>query len=121
VHSLPHRRHGVVLGLVNVRGELLLCVSVGRLLGLNHGASSEKLRAFYDRLLVVSWTGQRLAIPADEVRGIYRFQPDELAEPPTTVSRSTQTFTQGLFLWEGRPVGLFNPDLLLSSLNRSLS
>ena len=34
VHSLPHRRNGIVLGLVNVRGELIVCVSLGRLLGL---------------------------------------------------------------------------------------
>src|SRR5437870_1931260 len=27
IHSLPHRRLGVVVGLVNVRGELLICVS----------------------------------------------------------------------------------------------
>ena len=34
VHSLPHRRQGIVLGLVNIRGELLICVSLGHLLGL---------------------------------------------------------------------------------------
>src|SRR2546422_1979826 len=30
IHSLPHRRTGIVLGVVNVRGELLVCVSLGR-------------------------------------------------------------------------------------------
>ena len=34
VHSLPHRERGIVLGLVNIRGELLICVSLGHLLGL---------------------------------------------------------------------------------------
>ena len=34
IHSLPHRRQGIVLGLVNVRGELLICVSLARLLGI---------------------------------------------------------------------------------------
>lgn len=34
LHSLPHRRGGVVLGLVNVRGELLVCASLHRVLGL---------------------------------------------------------------------------------------
>jgi chemotaxis-related protein WspD len=34
LHSLPHRRGGVVLGLVNVRGELLVCASLDRVLGL---------------------------------------------------------------------------------------
>ncbi len=34
IHSLPHRRDGIVLGLVNVRGELLICVALDRFLGL---------------------------------------------------------------------------------------
>src|SRR5438445_8021579 len=34
IHSLPHRRNGVVLGLVNIRGELLICVDLGRVLGI---------------------------------------------------------------------------------------
>src|SRR5919198_3790598 len=33
VHSLPHRAGGVVAGLINVRGELVVCVSLARLLG----------------------------------------------------------------------------------------
>src|SRR5271170_5539994 len=37
VHSVPHRS-GIVLGLVNVRGELLVCVSLARLLGIAHDA-----------------------------------------------------------------------------------
>ena len=40
VHSLPHRRHGTVLGLVNIRGELLICVSLGHLLGLERAPSA---------------------------------------------------------------------------------
>ena len=34
VHTLPHRRGGVLAGLVNVRGELLLCVALEILLGM---------------------------------------------------------------------------------------
>src|SRR5262245_38052092 len=34
IHSLPHRRSGVVLGLANVRGELIVCVSLAQLLGI---------------------------------------------------------------------------------------
>jgi chemotaxis-related protein WspD len=33
-HSLPHRHGGLLLGLVNERGELLICVSAARLLGI---------------------------------------------------------------------------------------
>jgi chemotaxis-related protein WspD len=121
VHSVPHRRHGVLLGLVNIRGELLPCVSVGRLLGLDPGASAEKLRTFYDRLLVVAWEGKRLVFPADEVYGIHRFPSEETAQPPTTLVRASSTFTYAVFPWQEKMVGLLEAELLFSTLNRSLS
>ena len=34
IHSLPHRRDNLVLGLVNFRGELLICVSLAGMLSL---------------------------------------------------------------------------------------
>src|ERR1041384_406406 len=53
-HTLPHRRRSVVLGLVNVRGELLICASLARLLGLESETPRDKSRVVYDRLLVVN-------------------------------------------------------------------
>jgi chemotaxis-related protein WspD len=120
IHSLPHRQPGIVLGLVNIRGELLICVSLGHLLGLERTPSSQTLRRTYDRLLVTSSDGNRLAFPADEVRGIHRFHLSELKEPPATLAKSNSSYTQGVLPWAGRSVGLLDADRLLSSLNRSL-
>ena len=121
VHSLPHRRQGIVLGLVNIRGELLICVSLGHLLGLERTPSGQTRRRTYDRLLVANWDGNRLVFPADEVRGIHRFQMSELKEPPATLAKSNLSYTQGLLPWQGRTVGFLDADLLFSSLNRSLT
>ena len=38
IHSLPHRRNAAVLGLVNVRGELLICASLVKMLEDNKAA-----------------------------------------------------------------------------------
>jgi len=121
IHSLPHRGYGVLLGLVNVRGELLLCLSVARLLGLDQGASTDKLRSYYSRLLVFSWEGNRLTFPADEVYGLHRLPPEEVTRPPRMTARAALAYTQGVFSWQQRMVGLLDPDLLFSTLNRSLA
>src|SRR6185503_5608888 len=42
MHTLPHRRRDLVLGLVNVRGELLICVSLGQWLGLAEPGAGTK-------------------------------------------------------------------------------
>ena len=121
MHTLPHRRGGVVLGLVNVRGELLICASLGRLLGLNPGNAEAKPRTVFDRLLVANWDGHRLAFPVDEVQGIHRFQQNELKEPPATVAKSTLTYTRGIFSWRDCSVGFLDADLLFATINRSLT
>ena len=78
VHSLPHRRQGIVLGLVNVRGELLICVSLAHLLGLDQSRRHASQHPTYDRLLVTQWDGHHFVFPANEVRGVHRFQAPEL-------------------------------------------
>jgi chemotaxis-related protein WspD len=122
MHSLPHRRGKIVLGLVNVRGELTICASLARLLGLEGDTRHEKKsHAVFDRLVVTHWNGGRLAFPVDEVYGIHRFRKDELREPPATISHSSHTYTQGIVSWRDRTVGVLNADALFASLNRNLS
>lgn len=121
IHSIPHRRRGVVLGLVNVRGELLVCVSLARLLGLDHGASPEELRSYYGRLLILMWDGARLAFPADEVHGIHRLHPEDATHPPMMTAQAALTFTRGVFSCQQKMVGLLDPEPLFSILNRSLA
>jgi len=121
VHTLPHRRRSVVLGLVNVRGELLICVSLARLLGLESEKPRERSGVAYDRLLVTHWEGKRLVFPVDEVHGIQRVRQDEMKEPPTTISKSALTHTRGIFPWRDRSVGFLNGDSLFGALNQSLA
>ena len=121
IHSLPHRRQGNVLGLVNIRGELLICVSLGHVLGVEQTAPVQTLRRAYDRLLVTNWGGHRLVLGADEVRGIHRFQVSDLQELPATLAKSSHSYTQGLLTWQGRTVGFLDPERLFAALNRSLT
>ena len=122
IHSVPHRR-GIVLGVVNVRGELLLCVSLGRLLGLE--PVSEPLpgvsRTDHGRLLVVRRDGVRAVLPADEVGGVQRFHPRELKEVPTTVSKAATAHSRAVLSWSGHLVGLLDDHLLFRTLHRSVA
>ena len=121
VHSLPHRRQGVMLGLVNIRGELLICVSLGHLLGLESTPRQKTPGATHDRLMLVNWNNIRLVFPVDEVHGVHRFQVQDLREPPATVAKSNPSYTQGLFLWGKRTVGFLDTSLVFPALNRSLA
>ena len=121
IHSLPHRRESVVLGLINVRGELLICVCLGRLLGIATKNRQEELATLPGRLAVAEWQGGLVTFPVDEVHGIHRFNPEELQAPPATVAKASPGFTRGILPWQNRLVGCLDEDIVFSTLNRDLS
>jgi chemotaxis-related protein WspD len=121
IHSLPHQRNPAVIGIVNVRGELLVCISLNMLLTTGkNGARAGQDRLARTRLLVASRNGERLVFPVDEVQGIHRYDPAQLEEAPATVSRATSTFTRAMLQWRDRSVGVLDEELLFQSLRRTL-
>lgn len=122
IHSVPHRRAGVVLGVVNVRGELLVCASLGRLLGLHAAGepSPATSRKADGRLLVLRHDGVRVVLPVDEVSGVQRFHRKELKDVPTTVSKSATAHSRAVLSWSDQVVGLLDEQLLFRTLQRSV-
>jgi chemotaxis-related protein WspD len=121
IHSLPHRRAGIVLGLANVRGELVICVSLGHLLKIERLVPPASLRANYHRLLVVYWNSVRLAFPVDEVHGPHRFHPHEVKSLPSTVTPAIPCYAQGVIEWQNGTAGLLDAGLLFADLHRNLA
>jgi len=128
VHSLPRRGSGAVLGLVNVRGKLLACVSLGWVLGLDRapalpaqaqGREEERLETH--RLLVIDVPGGPLSFPVDEVHGILHSEAGARQEVPATVAGAAATYVRSVLPWEGRSVGCLDGPLLFGALNRSLA
>ena len=119
VHSVPHRTGGIVAGIVNIRGELFVCASLGALLGVAEASASG--RRLYRRLLVANRDGNRLAFPVDEIFGVHRYHPRELRPAPATLAESRVTYTTGLLPWRDGTVGCLDDELLFYTLNKSLS
>jgi chemotaxis-related protein WspD len=122
IHTLPHRREGVVRGLVNVRGQLTICLALEQL--FQHGTPDSPGQARQSllrrRLVVMAMQGKRLAFEADEVHGSHRFAPDSLRSVPATVAKSVASFTTDLLAWRDHTVGLLDAELLFHALGRRL-
>jgi chemotaxis-related protein WspD len=123
VHSLPHRRGNSVLGLTNVRGELLVCVSLSRLLNLEPISTSPlpaQVTAL-PRFLVIRRGEVRAVCPTDEVHGMHRCRHRDLLDVPTTVAKTTNRHTAAVLPWRGQSVGLLDAERLFATLERSLA
>jgi len=122
IHSVPHRRNGVVLGLTNIRGELLVCISLREVLGQPAASARkrDKHRATEGRFLVIQHADGRVVCPVDEVHGVRRFHAREQLPVPSTLAKATATYTQALLPWQQKSVGLLDDQLLFYTINRSL-
>ena len=123
IHSVPHRSSGAVLGVANIRGELLVCVSLGRLLGIEPPiqSSGAPARAAGQRLLVIRRGEVRAVAPADEVCGIHHFHPHELKPLPATVAKAPTVHSKAVVSWSGHTVGVLDEQILFRTLQRSVA
>jgi chemotaxis-related protein WspD len=125
VHRIPHRSGQVLTGLVNLRGQLQLCVSLHGLLGVDSGRVHEAGPtggggpAALPRLVVIRKDNDTWAFPADEVPGVHRLPRGGLRNVPATLANPATSFSQAVFAWDGRSVGYLDDQRLFSAL-RSL-
>lgn len=121
IHSLPHRG-GAVLGLANVRGSLIVCLSLHQLLGVGTaGNAVAPQQEGGARLLVIGRRGSRVVCPVDEVHGVQRYDARDIGDAPATVARGSRHFTRAVLPWRERVVGLLDEVLLFEHINRSLA
>jgi chemotaxis-related protein WspD len=123
LHRIPHRGAGVLEGLVNIRGQLRLCVSLRGILGLadlrataSGGDGTPEPPA---RLLVVeshAGAAEIWVFAVDQVAGVQRVERGALRSVPSTVSQSAARYSQTLFDWQGQAVGVLDDERLFADL-----
>lgn len=123
-HRIPHRTDRVLLGIINLRGELQLCASLRELLGITDEAAlvAAALNDKTDpaRLLVCELAGAQWAFPVDEVAGVERFAPSAIGRTPATVAKRAVHFTVGLISWHERRVGKLDADRVGEALRHRI-
>ena len=109
---------------MNIRGQLLLCVSLHGLLGVDPAATPPRGgdegagggRESLPRLVVIERKAERWAFPADEVRSVHRIPQGDLRGLPSTLARAAHRYSQAVFTWRDRSVGLLDDQRVLAGL-----
>ena len=126
IHTIPHRSNDVVLGLVNIRGQLRICVSAHGLLGVAIAASSQQTHhadalhgahpeSSPQRMLILHERSEQWVFPVEEVLGVHALPATALRPVPSTFGKAG-AFSQSVFDWEGHTVGYLDATQLLSAL-----
>jgi chemotaxis-related protein WspD len=116
VHALP-RRGGMVLGVCNVRGRLLPCVSLAVLLDLPPAQDTHRDKPT-PRMLVMGGGSGALVVPVDDVDGIQAVSASAIGPLPHTVSGAH--YVRGVIPHAGRSVGLLDDARLVQGIEGRL-
>jgi chemotaxis-related protein WspD len=145
VHRIPHRSNAILIGLVNLRGELQLCVSLHGLIGveaapseppsalqLRTGSSPElsmdrSAETFADpstrateRLIVVRdrRRSESWIFAADEVLGVHRIPAEQVRTVSSSLANPEVSFSQAILSWSGLKVALLDEERIFAALQR---
>jgi chemotaxis-related protein WspD len=121
IRRVPGALSKLLLGLVNIRGELHLCVSLHALLSLGPTERPSSSAGGSGRLLLMQKGGETWAFPVDEVHGTYRCNLESLSPPPATVGKSLVRFSRGTMDWEGKSVGCLDETAVFNALKGSMA
>lgn len=115
IHSVPYLSSRAFLGLINVDGELLPCVSLAVLAGADPDPAPAR-----PRIITVTVAEGRFSLLTDEAEGTCGYDPDTATLPPDTVSNSPYRLVKHMAVLEGRTAGIMDETLLGRALLRSL-
>ena len=133
IHTIPHRRGTPLAGLVNIRGELRLCLSLHAILGLSGGPQSAVTPGVaispdadaVPRLLVIERaTGrgtERWVLGVDDVAGVQRVPRSALRPVPATVSQAAARCSTSLFAWRERDVAVLDEERLFAAFHQAVA
>jgi chemotaxis-related protein WspD len=137
IHRIPHRSNAILMGLVNLRGQLQLCISLYGLLGLEApqfltsrfhaqepsteiektvtaGSSptvGTRLIVLYNRVRSESWI-----FAAEEVLGVHRLPRSQMRSVSSALANSEVSFSQAILSWEDRSVSFLDEQRVFAAL-----
>jgi chemotaxis-related protein WspD len=125
IRTVPRRSNATFRGLVNVKGELVPCVSAPGVLGLTPRAAASNPgtgdAGKGRRLLVVCDGPNRWAFEVDALPQLFRLRTSEVEPSPATVADQPGSLTAGVFRAFGHTVGLLDENRFMTAIRRSLA
>ena len=120
IHGLPHNTDPFLKGIINVHGSIVVCVSVGALLGKNELDKVDSNQRT-SRMIVTGIGSDKIAFPVTETTGSVRLNDEQLGETPAPNRLSSNTILKGMYRHKDRDIGIIDSHRLLESIKEHLA
>jgi len=122
IHRIPHRSGKILIGLLNLNGELQLCIALNHLLEIQATQILSKRLFHYqqNRMIAIEKEGDLWVFPVDEVDGVHVWKKNLIENVPVNVTKSTVNYLKGIINIEEKSIGIIDEDFLFYSLRRGI-
>lgn len=123
VNEVPHKNDSILLGIINLKGQLRFCFSMHNLLGVEKEQTilSPEDRTHYPRLVAIVMDQKLWTFPVDEVDSIYQIENKLMTNVPVNITHSRENYLKGVVELNNRRVCVVNEDMLFKTLDRRFS
>ncbi len=121
IHRLPHYATDILKGIVNIHGQLRLCFSMVKLLGIeDFKPDADGKRRIFPRMMVIRRNESRFALLVDEVLGSCRYAQLDLLPVPASLSHALGKLVRGILQDGGQSIGLLDEELMFHAMEKTL-
>ncbi|MBF0263755.1 MAG: chemotaxis protein CheW [Gammaproteobacteria bacterium] len=110
IHPLPHNHNKLISGIVNVRGEIEICISLEQIISGNIISSNES--NVKKRMIVIQLQSGKYVFPADEVMGVFTIKQDDIQKTSDSISGTKKQVCSGIYAYKDKHIGLLDESLL---------
>lgn len=116
IHRIPHKTDGIISGLANINGELVIAVDIAKLFGLHKG---ENIAKDSMRMIVCSSGDDKFAFRVEKISGMALVDGELLRDVPVTLGKSLGGFIEKTFDWNGERYGVVDFELFVHAIIRN--
>ena len=114
---IAHRANGLIEGMVNIRGELRLCLS---LLGVLNVDAAAPLSGERSRLVMIRDETTVWVFRAGHVKGVIGYSPAQLNAPPARLGESLKQHVEGILRVEEMTISVLSNAPLFASFKQAV-
>lgn len=101
-----------VLGILNLRGEIVTVIDLGKKLGLKSTEMSDKTRN-----IIVNSNGEHIGLMVEQISDVVHAEWEKVESPPANIGGVQGKFFTGVFKTEDRLIGILDVEKVLEEEN----
>lgn len=118
IRVIPHLTDGILNGIINLRGQLALCIALEKVLQIDTPSIDNSNNT--SKMISIGLNDSNWVFIADEVFGIHLIYEGDITNTPVTVAKSTANYLKGIISIENKTASLLDEELLFYSLEKRL-